>query len=233
MKLSQRLQTIASMIEGRYSHIWDCCCDHGLLGATLLKQGRCDAIHFVDIVPSITNTLIAKLEQFYPLTALSQQTWHVHCHDVHKLPLAQYRSQSPHLVIIAGVGGELTASFVKAIQQHALAIGQSVEFILCPVHHTYQLREALSSLTLGLVNEHLITENKRFYEVLHLSSDTTTPVSLVGDTIWSHHNTDINQHYLTRLLNHYRLAIKGATDQTHANMLREAISAYQALASQQ
>ncbi|MCZ4336369.1 tRNA (adenine(22)-N(1))-methyltransferase [Shewanella colwelliana] len=233
MKLSQRLHTIASMIDGHYSHIWDCCCDHGLLGATLLKQGRCDAMHFVDIVPSITNSLIAKLEQFYPLAALSQQTWHVHCLDVHALPLAQYRSQSPQLVIIAGVGGELTASFVKAIQQHALAIGQSVEFILCPVHHTYQLREALSSLTLGLVNEHLITENKRFYEILHLSSDATTPVSLVGDKIWSHHNTDINQHYLTRLLNHYRLAIKGATDETHAAMLREAISAYQALTPQQ
>ena len=221
------------MIDGYYSHIWDCCCDHGLLGATLLGQERCTAMHFVDVVPSITDNLTAKLEQFYPLASLPQQTWHVHCLDVHSLPLEKHPSQSPHLVIIAGVGGELTASFVKAIQQHALAIGQSVEFILCPVHHTYQLRTVLSSLAIGLVDECLVTENKRFYEVLHLSSDGAMPVSLVGDKIWSHHNTDLGQRYLTRLLNHYRLAIKGATDEAHANMLREAISAYQVLTPQQ
>ncbi|QSA20815.1 SAM-dependent methyltransferase, partial [Vibrio furnissii] len=38
MKLSKRLQTIEKLVTQHYDHIWDCCCDHGFLGMTLLQR---------------------------------------------------------------------------------------------------------------------------------------------------------------------------------------------------
>jgi len=50
------------MVTSQYEHIWDCCCDHGLLGYALLSRLNamnipCN-IHFIDIVPP----LMAELE---------------------------------------------------------------------------------------------------------------------------------------------------------------------------
>ncbi|WP_198595364.1 SAM-dependent methyltransferase, partial [Vibrio lentus] len=50
MKLSNRLQTLHSLVSNDYQHIWDCCCDHGFLGVQLLSDNKAPLIHFVDIV---------------------------------------------------------------------------------------------------------------------------------------------------------------------------------------
>ncbi len=44
-----------------------------------------------------------------------------------------------------------------------------LEFILCPVHHNYYVRRSLAELGLRLINENLIEEKRRFYELMHLS----------------------------------------------------------------
>ena len=64
-KLSKRLQAINNMIDTHYQNIWDCCCDHGLLGLTLLNRKTADIIHFVDIVPSLTTRLESLLEKYF------------------------------------------------------------------------------------------------------------------------------------------------------------------------
>ena len=38
LKLGNRLRQLERMIDQRYSQIWDCCCDHGLLGMSLLQR---------------------------------------------------------------------------------------------------------------------------------------------------------------------------------------------------
>ncbi|MDX2422429.1 MAG: SAM-dependent methyltransferase, partial [Amphritea sp.] len=48
MKLSKRLTQIEQLVAPGYTHIWDCCCDHGLLGAALLARHSDAQIHFVD-----------------------------------------------------------------------------------------------------------------------------------------------------------------------------------------
>ena len=53
------------MVKDDYYHIWDCCCDHGFLGASLLSNQKAKNIHFVDIVPELMSDIENKLQQFY------------------------------------------------------------------------------------------------------------------------------------------------------------------------
>lgn len=199
MKISQRLNLIESMVNNRYEHIWDCCCDHGLLGAKLLDNDRASVVHFVDVVPDLMREVSNKLERFYPAANGKEQRWQVHCIDVALLPLVK-RTDS-QLIIIAGVGGELLISLVDAIiAAHPL---QQLEFILCPVHHIFEVRKALKDLGLGLIDERLLEENRRFYEVLHVSTHSKLPISLVGSQMWDLTRT-LDQRYLQKTLSHYQ-----------------------------
>ncbi len=231
MKISQRLQQINRMVGPGYDHIWDCCCDHGLLGMLLLQRNAAPKVHFVDCVAPLMQRLSLELARFFPLQPISnpqnateqtatkqtanlQSEWQVHCLDVAALPLAQYGKQAKHLVIIAGVGGELLVELVRSIvtnqqsqsdahsgndsSNHDFTQGAcQLEFILCPVHHNYHVRSALAELGLSLKDEYLLEENQRFYEILHLtqanaSSKTNTcsktteavPLSATGSIMW-------------------------------------------------
>ena len=219
------------MVDDRYAHIWDCCCDHGLLGAALLEQQAAPAIHFVDIVPDIMQDLTDKLRRFYPPRPDSAE-WQVHCMDVTQLPLEDYLTDAPHLVIIAGVGGELTGDLVSAIQQKADLLGLKIEFLLCPVHHTYQLRERLNALGLKRFDERLISENKRCYELLHLARHAEHPITPIGDRLWSSTPIAIQQAYLHRLLTHYTQVLRGENPIEQRQMLGRAIKDYQAQLNQ-
>lgn len=212
LKISQRLQHINTLINAPYDHIWDCCCDHGLLGAALLKRKAARNIHFVDVVPNLMLEVKHKLQRFYPDTELEQQStllcsslneaqsyWQVHCADVAKLDLAE-KSQR-QLIIIAGVGGDLTIELVQQIiERHPQ---HSLEFILCPVHHIYKVRTAMQKLGLGLVDEHLMQENKRFYEILYLSTTSQIPLTSVGSAMWDLER-ELDRDYLQKSLKHYR-----------------------------
>ncbi|MFB2636918.1 tRNA (adenine(22)-N(1))-methyltransferase TrmK [Shewanella bicestrii] len=202
MKISQRLQQINRMVGPGYDHIWDCCCDHGLLGMLLLQRNAAPKVHFVDCVAPLMQQLSLELARFFPQQPISNpqnateqttdaQEWQVHCLDVAALPLAQYGKQAKHLVIIAGVGGELLVELVRSIvanqqsqsdahsgndsSNHDLSQGaRQLEFILCPVHHNYHVRSALAELGLSLKDEYLLEENQRFYEILHLTQANTS-----------------------------------------------------------
>ncbi|MCL1048561.1 tRNA (adenine(22)-N(1))-methyltransferase TrmK [Shewanella abyssi] len=232
MKISLRLNKIATMVHSRYDHIWDCCCDHGLLGAKLLDKNSADTVHFVDVVPDLMQQVSAKLERFYPAVNDGGKRWQVHCIDVALLPLAE--KEQIQLVIIAGVGGELLIELVQAIlakhPQHTL------EFILCPVHHIFEVRKALATLKLGLIAEQLIEENQRFYEVLHVSTQSQRVVTLVGDEMWDL-TRRIDQRYLQKTLAHYQRIQAGLLKKLHQDEvlnseMAQIIKSYQALRSQ-
>ena len=224
LKLGNRLQKIEKMVATqRYGHIWDCCCDHGLLGCALLKRQANNIvsdIHFVDIVPELMAELERKLQRFYSSSSneVIIKNWQTHCLDVAKLPLDQYDGK--HLVIIAGVGGDLMIKFIEAInkQHHNLAI----DFLLCPVHHQFSLRSKLIELDFSLKDEVLVEENQRFYEVLLVSSSSAAEgkgnnkISPVGNKIWqsdsrtvSLSQAEIVDKYLNKTLNHYQRMQKG------------------------
>jgi len=247
------------MVTSQYDHIWDCCCDHGLLGFSLLSSQPSSNIHLVDIVPELMTELEQKLQRFCP-----ESPWQTHCIDVTKLPLTQY--QGKHLVIIAGVGGDLMIQFIEAIvQQHRSTnsdVNLDLDFLLCPVHHQYALRHQLIELNFSLQDEVLVEENRRYYEILRVSSrkDTANPVSPVGAKIWQAHSavsntadttgstnipavtspneqTEIADKYLSKTLKHYQRIQQGfkqgthqSTNKNNSNAVQHIIDAYQAIA---
>ncbi len=94
MKLSNRLQTLHSLVSNDYQHIWDCCCDHGFLGVQLLSDNKAPQIHFVDIVPSLMNELEGKLTRYFPqdnnVEQHKQSQWTVYCLDVAAISLDKH-----------------------------------------------------------------------------------------------------------------------------------------------
>jgi tRNA (adenine22-N1)-methyltransferase len=207
------------MAEGNYDHVWDCCCDHGYLGAHLLSLSTQSTIHFVDIVPSLMFELEQKLHKHMAQYA---NQWQVHCLDIATLPLQQYPGR--HLIIIAGIGGELMQQLLLPIlNQSDLS---ATDLLLCPVNNAFQVRTTCCDHGLSLIDERLIVENGRYYELLKVHQQPDgKPLSLVGDKIWQVENTQqeqVAQHYLNKTLRHYTNLIK--SDPNTGNAM---ISAYQ------
>ncbi|HSP30601.1 MAG TPA: tRNA (adenine(22)-N(1))-methyltransferase TrmK [Halomonas sp.] len=224
-KLSKRLYQIESMVTGDYTHVWDCCCDHGLLGASLLARQAADHIHFVDVLPELISELENKLRRFYP-TAMGN--WHTHCLDTAALPLAQFSGK--HLIIIAGVGGDLMMRFIQSISlQHPHVV---LDFLLCPVHQEYNLRKQLIKLGFRLKEEVLVQDNRRFYEVLLVSAnpdpaEVREDVSPVGHDIWqakSAMQAKIARGYLAKTLTHYENVQAGGRED-----VSQVLAAYRAV----
>ncbi|MGB0467087.1 MAG: tRNA (adenine(22)-N(1))-methyltransferase [Pontibacterium sp.] len=221
MRISRRLKQIEQMITQDYDHIWDCCCDHGLLGLSLLEREVVAKVHFVDAVAP----LMAELEQRllkHSGALNSPERWQVHCMDLARLRLPVTDKLQRHLIIIAGVGGDLIVDLVLAIlEAHP---GQPLEFLLCPVHHNYKVRQALAAEGLGLVDEVLVKEKGQFYEVMHVSKGAPQSLSPVGSLMWDL-SRDADRDYLNRTIAHYeRRSIK---DQKVLSI----VQAYQALLS--
>lgn len=221
------------MVAPEYDHIWDCCCDHGLLGFSLLSSQANSTVHFVDIVPKLMANLENKLKYFCP-----NLPWKAHCIDVATLPLAQY--QGKHLVIISGVGGDLMIQFIDAIYQQNKNL--NIDFILCPVHHQFSLRQKLIALNFSLKDEVLIEENQRYYEILLVSSsgeklsNESSKISPVGDKIWqstSQAQTKTIEGYLQKTLGHYQRIQQGyrqGNQLDKADKVQQILDAYNAIA---
>ncbi|MGF1753791.1 tRNA (adenine(22)-N(1))-methyltransferase TrmK, partial [Vibrio makurazakiensis] len=229
MKLGKRLSKIESLVTDEYTHIWDCCCDHGFLGVRLLAENKAPQIHFVDIVPSLMETLEAKLHKFFPkpedaenseydvthsiTSEALKSTWHVHCMDVAKLPISQFEGRQ--LIIIAGVGGDLTHKLVNEIHQaNPKAL---LDFLLCPVHQQYLVRQGLRQLDHELKSECIIEENRRFYEIIlstnaYSSNKPQEEVHHVGSRIWQAASKDEHTsalRYLNKTIAHYERMHRG------------------------
>lgn len=195
MKLSSRLDTIKNKVTNNYDHIWDCCCDHGQLGIALLTSQPKSVIHFVDVVDELMLELENQLQKH---ASAIQSQWQVHCMDVAKLPLVKDKK---NLIIIAGVGGYLLIELVRSIQRRNQGI--ELEFILCPVLHNHMVRCELIEMGFGLLSETLVKENKRFYEVLHVSNQAAKPLSVVGNEMWDLSDSEHTE-YLKKNISHYQ-----------------------------
>ncbi|PKF62172.1 SAM-dependent methyltransferase [Psychromonas sp. psych-6C06] len=217
VKLGKRLAAIEASVREGYDHIWDCCCDHGLLGFQLLAHGKGECVHFVDVVAPLMEEITCKLTRFYS----GDKHWQVHCLDVATLPIKAFNNDR-HLIIIAGIGGHLLIDLLEKILPQVQQ--SNVEFILSPVHHNYQLRHFLKENDCALIDEFIVAENKRFYEVLHISNGSGAPVSLVGDKMWDFANSE-HRTYLQQTISHYQRMAKNSNSKAS-----EIISAYQAIA---
>jgi tRNA (adenine22-N1)-methyltransferase len=225
LRLSKRLNVLDSLVNDQYAEIWDGCCDHGLLGATLLKRHAADIIHFVDIVPELMIQLEQKLLMFSPTqdTTLCNKhsRWQVHCLDMAQLQLKTHSERQ--LIILSGIGGDLMSHIISQIEANNPT--HNIDFLLCPVNNSYHLREKLLALGCTLYQETLVEENHRFYEVIYVSgrhcSNTAQRTNVqptltnIGHSIWHNVNGQPNLsaiRYYRKLINHYTNMIKSNPD---------------------
>lgn len=205
LKTGLRLQQIQQMLTRRYDHIWDCCCDHGLLGFNLLDAKMAEHVHFVDIVPELLSEIRQTLEKHWQGP---QNAWHVHCIDVAQLPIKDFSLADQgdrHLIIIAGIGGELVIELLRSLL--TLCSDYHLEFILCPVHHNYKVRQFLIAHNFALIDERLVFENKRGYEILHVSREIGSLLSPVGEQMWDLNDFE-HARYLQKTIEHYQRIAK-------------------------
>ncbi|TEW52984.1 tRNA (adenine(22)-N(1))-methyltransferase TrmK [Psychromonas algicola] len=221
MKLNKRLLALAEMVKHPYGVVWDCCCDHGLLGFQILANGLVKQVNFVDVVPDIIDRLNTKLKT-YSHHLPSDVQWQTFCADVADIPLAnsqdlmqaQASGKPQQLVIISGVGGELMIGMLdKLIQRYN---GHNIDYLLCPVHHAYKLRNKLVQLDFKLKQEQLITDNQREYELLLVNQLEGRTLSVTGNELWE--NTKQHQDYLVKLISHYQRVTKAESLDDLINM---------------
>lgn len=201
--IGQRLTKLNKMISNGYTHIWDCCCDHGLLGLTLATRQAAPYIHFVDVVPELVEKVQDKLME----NAFTNVHCKTYCIDATLIPLHKHTGHQ--LIIIAGVGGDLTRQIVSHI--HDAHLHAKVDFLLCPIRQHYTLRRHLKEKDFVVKQEALVEENKRIYEVMLVTSRTNaqqddSTVSPTGEQIWKANDPiefNISSRYHEQLLTHY------------------------------
>jgi len=207
------------MVPEQVDHLWDCCCDHGFLGQELMLRYPDVEVHFVDITPSIIDRLKDRL-----CIEMPNGRWQTHCCDAALLPVTDTGDDARHIVMIAGVGGDLMLDIVRSLAR--IFAGRKVQYLLCPVYHTYKLREGLRELGLGLLDERLVTEKGRCYEVISVALDGAQDVSAVGSTMWNFDDRE-HQSYYQSLVSHYQRVADGGREGA-----REILQQYQSLAAE-
>ncbi len=195
VKLGIRLSQLQSMLKQPYSIIWDCCCDHGLLGMSLIYQRLATKVVFVDILAHQMAQLEKELQQRFPQNDCS---WQVLCEDVKAIEVPQVASQ---LFIIAGVGGDKTVEFIDSLS--AAMHGLPFDLLICSVQGNYSVRKALIQHGFSLKEERIIFENKRFYEAIYVTNQSGVALSATGSSMWNW--SDPRHHeYCQKILGHYQ-----------------------------
>lgn len=195
VKLGKRLSQLENMLEQQYSIIWDCCCDHGLLGISLLDNKRADKVVFVDILAHQMALLEEDLQRRFPQ---DNPNWQVICQDVKELVIPQVESQ---LFIIAGVGGDKTVEFIDSLC--AAMPGIPFDLLICSVQGNYPLRQALIRHGFSMRREEIVFENKRFYEAIYVTKKAGPVITTTGSSMWDWLNPE-HQDYWQKILGHYR-----------------------------
>lgn len=198
IKLSPRLNEVFEIIakiqtDNIYTHIWDCCCDHGYLGMKVLSESYCETLNFVDQLPHIMEQLSTNLKTF------EFNNYNVITKDAGQLI---FDSKQRHLAIFAGVGGERTVELLSSIAEHNP--NSNIDYIFCPSTSESALRQYLVAQNFGLAFESIICEKKRCYEVIYVRSPNTEvnlPSISSSCEIWEEGNPE-HKKYLEKINTH-------------------------------
>lgn len=201
-RLGERLDHIFQWVNSTdsYDNIWDLCCDHGRLGMHLHKRHPNAQVYLVDKVASIVDTLVADYGR------LNDGRLHFETADACKLDI---ETKQRTLVIVAGVGGQNLVTMLEGILAR-ISEGATLDFILSPNSHMFELRAFLQAEQFCLIDEAFVTEKSFSHEHLWLryvndsSVDSTqNSVTAVGDSLWQD-MTDAKRIYIHKLVQHYQ-----------------------------
>jgi len=198
-----------------YDRVWDCCCDHGYLGMSIVNAALCEKLIFVDQVPHIAQQLERQLLE-QPLLYPAER-YEVLTSDASDL---DFNSEQRHLVILAGVSGKTVVDIVRTIRKtHPLG---NIDFILCPTNALFDVREYLVAKEFVLLSESIVAEKSRHYEVLYVSpGDVESTGSQLTHTgaMWDEKNIE-HQRYLARIIAHYQRVVEGGNDDRAEGILQ-------------
>lgn len=193
-RLSKRLSSLFEQIPSGYDAIWDLCCDHGRLGMALLESGRAPVVHFNDRVASIMTDLKQQLVRFGAVN-----------YQLHPVPAEQLQLpvQGRHLLVLAGVGDELSVRIITALCRQLPA--QQLDWLISPANNLFQVRDFLQRQDFGLFDEGLVFDKGRGYEWLYVSQDRNRARPDIDNPTpcWKPNQAEHRRH-LSKLLRHAR-----------------------------
>lgn len=158
-KLGKRLKHLFASIPQDSNIVWDLCCDHGALGRAIIESRSDTHVVFNDIHPDIMARLSAQL------TRLQAKNYEIIIAPAEAIDLKSIDNQT---VVIAGVGDEQCIAILQALslQTHS----KKCRFIISPTTKVALVRNYLIDAGFYLVDESVVTENKRSYEVITVST---------------------------------------------------------------
>ena len=149
--LDARLSVIAEMVGARRLYA-DIGCDHGRLGAYLLKSGQCRHAVLTDI----SEESLKKARQLITLMGLNDRV------DFGVGDGADAIVGRPEAVVIAGMGG---ATIARIVREGRARLGDAA-LILQPNVAERELRAALIACRYRICDERIASDNRRHYVVI-------------------------------------------------------------------
>ena len=149
--LDPRLSTIARLVKP-CKRVADIGCDHGRLGAFLLKSGACERAELTDI----SEDSLKKAKRLISLLGLSDRV------DFCVGDGAKALTEAPDYTVIAGMGGVLIAKIVREGRE---CLGRS-RIILQPNVAAPELRQALMECGYRIYDEHVVQDGRRNYVII-------------------------------------------------------------------
>ncbi|MFQ3230412.1 tRNA (adenine(22)-N(1))-methyltransferase TrmK [Reinekea sp.] len=158
-KLGKRLKHLLAAIPQNSQIVWDLCCDHGALGRAIIESRTETGVVFNDIHPDI----MARLSE--QLIRLQAKNYEIVIAPAETIELKNIENQT---VVLAGVGDEQCITIMQALSQQKYAT--NCRFIISPTTKVALVRRYLIDAGYFLLEESVVTENKRTYEVLTVST---------------------------------------------------------------
>lgn len=154
MKLSKRLQKIADFVP-KGSIVADIGTDHGYIPAYLINSGKCKKVIGTDVSSGSLDKIIQYVKQL---------NYEEYIHTRLGNGLEVLKPNEIDTVIISGMGGLL----MKDILDKDLEITNSItHFILQPMVAAIELREYLTHNDFVIIDEELVFEDKKYYEIIY------------------------------------------------------------------
>lgn len=203
-RLGHRLNALYNLIPEGTELLIDLCCDHGALGRAALEEQRAKRVLFNDIHPDIMQRLSQQLTRF------GASMYQLSVEPAQQLILPDTLTGT---VVLAGVGDEQTIDILRALMTQPQA--GNFRFIVSPATKVYFVRDYLRQSNIRCIEDVIVCENRRCYEILTLVTDhpQAIAVSQFGDQ-WQPDNAQHQQH-LNKLIRFYSAQLKqGESAQT-------------------
>ena len=197
-KLGKRLKHLFTTIPSDSDIVWDLCCDHGALGRAILETRQNTHVIFNDIHPDIMLRLSEQLVQ------LNASNYELAVSPAEKITLKKAVNQT---VVLAGIGDEQCITILNSLALQEPA--KHCRFIISPTTKVALVRQFLITRHFYLLEESVVTENNRTYEVLTVclsnQSNSIKMTSELGDDVgrgWRKKPEHIR--HLNKLIGYYQ-----------------------------